>query len=237
MKKLIITLAGLTLTVLLVFGIYNFNKTNKINYIPLGDSIAEGMNENFEIGKSYADFIKEYLKKEKKLSYYTKSYTKSGYTTEDVINDIKNKSELKKDLRESNLVTISIGANNVLRKVDKNNPEESLINLKEYVDEEKENIKDCIKEVRKYAKEDIIIVGYFNPLPNLFETRAKELDIMFAYIDIMYKDIAKEYDCTYVSMYQLFKKHKEYLPNPENIHPTEAGYKAMADLIIKETDM
>ena len=47
-------------TLLLVFGIYNLLKGNseKINYIALGDSVAEGMNPYGAVGYGYPDYIK-----------------------------------------------------------------------------------------------------------------------------------------------------------------------------------
>ena len=68
--------------------------------------------------------IKDYLKRNNRLSFYTKAFAKSGYTTNDLKNDIENnktqivdnkKIYLKEILRESDLVTLTIGANNYLK--------------------------------------------------------------------------------------------------------------------------
>ena len=62
MKKHI-KLLVLACSLSLVFVIYNIFKenNNKIYYIALGDSIAEGMNPYGNIGYSYSDYIKDYL--------------------------------------------------------------------------------------------------------------------------------------------------------------------------------
>ena len=79
-------------TLLLVFGIYNLLKGNseKINYIALGDSVAEGMNPYGAVGYGYPDYVKDELLKNEKLKFYTKGFSKSGYTIENVKNDIEN---------------------------------------------------------------------------------------------------------------------------------------------------
>ena len=87
------------------------------------------------------------------------------------------------------------------------------------------------KEVRKYAKDDIIIVGYYNPIPFLFNTSGNDLDELFAYIDDEYNKIANNNNCRYLSMYQLFKKNTNFLPNPADIHPNLDGYQEMANQI------
>ena len=233
MKK-ILKILILILLLLIVYLIYIFFKNDKLNYIALGDSVAEGMNPYGEIGYSYTDYIANYLKKEKKLSYYTKKYTKSGYITENVINDIENNNELKKDLRESDLVTISIGANDFLKHIKIG--EMSVDNIREIktkIATVFPNIEETIKEVKKYAKNQVIIVGYYNPIPFLFNTNGNDLDILFAYMDDEYQKIADKYDCDYVSLYLLFKNNSSYLPNPADIHPNLDGYKAISKEVIK----
>lgn len=233
MKKMLKILI-LILLLLIVYLIYIFFKNDKLNYIALGDSVAEGMNPYGEIGYSYTDYIANYLKKEKKLSYYTKKYTKSGYITENVINDIENNNELKKDLRESDLVTISIGANDFLKHIKIG--EMSVDNIREIktkIATVFPNIEETIKEVKKYAKNQVIIVGYYNPITFLFNTNGNDLDILFAYMDDEYQKIADKYDCDYVSLYLLFKNNSSYLPNPADIHPNLDGYKAISKEVIK----
>lgn len=235
MKKKIIKLLSLFFIILLVFEIYTFAHTNKLYYIPLGDSLASGQNPYGEIGYGYTDYIKDYLKKHNKLAYYTKEYAKSGYTTENILADINNNPNLKKDLRESDLVTLSIGANDLLHKTNIRGIDISkLLTLKETVNEIIPNLDKCINEIRKYAKNRIIIVGYYNPIPFLFNTSGNDLDELFAYIDAEYSKLAKKNNCEYISIYELFKSNNDYLPNTSDIHPNIKGYKSIANKIIKE---
>ncbi len=236
-KKRILKYSVLLGILLCVFGIYYFCKTEKINYIALGDSIAEGMNPYGEVGYSYTDFLAENLKEKNKLANYTKKYTKSGYTTQDLIRIIDTNSELKKDLRESDLVTISIGANDFLHNINlKQLNINNISELKPKITSILPNLEVCIQVVRKYAKEKIIIVGYYNPIPFLFNTSGNDLDELFAYIDDEYQKIANQYNCTYISLYQLFKNNSKFLPNPVDIHPNIDGYKAIAKEVMKKLE-
>ena len=96
------------------------------------------------------------------------------------------------------------------------------------------NIDQCIKEVRKYAKNKIYIIGYYNPLPFLYNLGSEKIDALFHSVDQAYQKIADKYDCVYISNYELFKEHPEYLPNPMDIHPNLKGYEAMADVLYEE---
>ena len=228
-RKYLILLA----IVLSVFGIYHVFASSEINYIALGDSVAEGRNPYGEIGYGYADYLRDMLNEKKKLNYYQK-YAKSGYQTRDMITKIQEDNQLKKDLRESDLVTISIGANDFLGKIDISNLSLDIIkSFKNIIEEIFPDVEECIKEVRKYAKGDLIIVGYYNPIPFLFNTSQKESDELFAYIDDEYQNIAKKYDAVYISNYQLFKENKDFLPNPLDIHPNIKGYQEMAEKIME----
>lgn len=220
---------------LFVFSIYKLFPKNKLNYVSLGDSVAEGRNPYGETGYSYADYLYEKLNEDGKIKYYTKAYSHSGYTTTDVINDIIRDGNIKRDLRESDLVTISVGANDFLDSIDLKNVDiTNIVTYRQNIESIFPKIDECIKEVRKYAQNNIYIIGYYNPVPFLFNMGEEQVDDLFYYIDKEYQKIADRYDCVYISNYKLFKEHPEYLPNPMDIHPNLKGYESMAELIYQE---
>ena len=234
MQRKIIKLTCLGIIILLVFEIYVFAKSNKINYVALGDALTLGENPYGEIGYSYSDYIKDYLKENKHLRKYTKEYAKSDNTATLLRERIKNNPKLKKVLRESDLVTMTIGRNDLYNRFDGRDIDvNKILELKKDIEKIEPDIDNLIKEVRKYAKKDLIIIGYYNPIPFLFNISSKDLDKLFAYIDSKYISICREYKCKYISTYELFKNNS-YLPNPKSIYPNTKGYKAIADLIIKE---
>lgn len=232
-----------------VFAIYKIfiPESNKIYYIALGDSVAEGMNSYGEIVYGYPDYIKDYLKEQERLTFYTKGFAKSGYTTENVKNDIDNnktievnrkKINIRQALRESDLVTISIGANNFIKGLEITDVPSKLINLKESkkeIDAVGLEVKELLKQIKKYAKNQIILVSYYNPLPALKSVKS-EIDELIKYANNLYEEICDELDITYVNIFDIFDGSDKYLPNPIDIHPTTQGYKEIAEAIIKEID-
>lgn len=235
--------------IIAVFAIYKtFSKeSNKINYIALGDSVAEGMNSYGEIVYGYPDYISDYLKENERLTFYTKGFSKSGYTTENVKNDIENnktievdgkKVNIKEALRESDLVTISIGANDFIKHLEIIDIPSKLTNLKESkkeIDAIGIKVKELLILIKKYAKNQIILVSYYNPLPALQSVKS-EIDELIKYANNVYEDICDDLDITYVNVFDIFDGNDKYLPNPIDIHPTTEGYKEIANRIIKEIE-
>mgnify|MGYP001624506196 CR=1 FL=1 len=241
MKKIIIPLL---ITIFIVFGIYNFYNEDKLNYVALGDSLAQGENPYGEIGYGYADYIKEYLSGKDKLKSYTKGYAKSGDTTEDLIDKIKNnvKAEIdneqigiKRALRESDLVTISIGANDLIQNMHFKNIQSldtiDYTEIEKNIDKVTENVDKAITEIKKYAKKEILLIGYYNPINKKIVDNEK-MKALIDKIDALYTDICAKQEIVYIKISDVFVQNDQFLPNPFNIHPNYKGYQAISTKII-----
>lgn len=242
MKKLKVFLVFVGLF-LLIFGIYKINNNNKINYIALGDSLAIGQNPYNEIGYGYSDYINNYLDKNNKLNLYSKNYAQSGYKTIDLLNDIKNNKKininnknigLKESLRESDLVTISIGANDFLGLLDVYGPSlfiKTQEELTKTVDKVFKDVDKLFEEISKYAKGDIIVIGYYNPIPRTTLVKEK-IDELVNYSDKLYLNTCKKYQFKFISIRKEISSNIDLLPNPIDIHPSLKGYEIVANKVI-----
>ena len=229
--------------VFLTYKVFS-KEANKISYIALGDSVAAGRDSYGTEGYGYTDYIKDYLDDKGQLSFYTKAFSKSGYTTEDIINEIEGNYTTKVDdktiylkeaLRESDLVTLQIGANNFIHGLTLTNLEEKLNDipiLKKSADEIILEVEKVIVLVKKYAKEQIIVIGYYNPLPR-FTTYKEQIDEVVKYFNNKLEELCEEYDVDYVDIFDIFDNNEELLPNPFDIHPNVEGYKTIANKLIK----
>lgn len=237
------------LALLIVNFIYSLflNQNSKYIYIPLGDSIAEGMTPYHVVDYGYTDYIADYLKKENKLSFYTKKFTKSGYTINDVKNDINDnkaimldnkKYYLKEVLRESDIVTITIGANDLMKGMSIDDIPVKLLNIKEIkqdIDKISIELKDLLILVEKYAKNQIIVTGYFNPLPNIIKYK-EQIDELVKYYNNLVEDICDELNIKYVDIFNILEKNKDVFSNPLDIHPNKKGYEFISKEIMKSIE-
>jgi hypothetical protein len=99
-------------------------------------------------------------------------FNEVDYRTTDLLRDIKEnksiiinnkKQTIKNALIKADLITLSIGYNDLLYKISiENNDKNELLN---HVDGVMEDIDELLNYIKEYCKEDIIVLGYY--VPNL----------------------------------------------------------------------
>jgi lysophospholipase L1-like esterase len=240
LKKLIIMILLIALPIV----IYLTNQDKKIYYISLGDSLARGETPYGSIGYGFSDYISLYLKNKKELEFYTKDYAGNGYHTTDLVKDINHNRKIdidgkpltiKNALTKADVVTLAIGANDLFYKLGIHSADFVLVEeneLKKYVNEVMNDMEDLIILIKKYCKEDLIVVGYYNPLWQRQSSYSKEIEPVFIYANDKMRALAKKYDFYYIDVYKMFKDNDSYLPNPVDVHPSSSGYNAIASKII-----
>lgn len=188
MKKIIFIL----LTILIVFFIYFLNIDRKVFYLSIGDYLAYGINNLNIVDNNYSDNIKN--KYNSKLKQYINYSSIDDYRVTDLINDIKyNKTIIYKEkeykiqnlLIKANLITISIGMNDLLYK---NN-----IDKYEYGDELLKDMEKLLFLIRKYNKDKIYVLSFYNIINNeeLITYLNKKLMSICEKNNIQYVDISK----------------------------------------------
>lgn len=192
MKRRYKLLIGSLITGIILIVIFLTTRDRKIYYLSLGDSLAAGQTPYGTIDKSYGDYVKEYLEDRELLEFYTKDFSKSGYRSIDLLNDLNNNKEIKVNgknitiknaLIKADLVTVSIGANDLFYKL--NIGSEFNLNdfndLYSYVDECILDIDKLLYELRKSCKEQIMVFGFYNPFTNFSSTLATTVEPIIVY--------------------------------------------------------
>lgn len=247
MKKRYKILIGFVITGIFLVLIFFITKDKKIYYLSLGDSLAVGQTPNNEVDKSYGDYIKEYLEDKEVLEFYTKSFSNSNYRSIDLLEDIKNNKKkkisgkeitIKNALIKADIVTISIGLNDLLYKLNLASTFDMNINddIYTYVDEVMMDIDKLLYEIRKSCKEQIMVFGYYNPFTNHSVSLSNEVEPLITYANGRLESLVLKYEMTYVDIHEAFLANDDYLPSKLEIHPTKNGYKRMADIAINLID-
>ena len=236
MKKIIVPI----LIFILVFIIYKFNDKNLIDYMVIGDSISLGINSYGNKTYGYNDYLKTYLENNDLLHKYNNYFSKSNYTIEELTSDIESNKNIlyndktyniRKELREADLLTIGVGMDEIVKILNKDN--NIFNNIQDDLDNLVNEMDNLLKKITELSKSKIILIGYYNPSNNY----NKNTDTIFAYIKDKYNSLAKKYNIEYVDIYNLIKKDKSYLPNKMDYHLTSSGYLKITKEIIEQNDL
>lgn len=223
---------------IVVYLIYTYVPTDNIIYLALGDSFALGENPYGEVAYGYSDYLSNYLAENHNLKLYTKKFAATDARIKDVYQDILlNKKVyingeaigIKSSLRDSDIITLSIGANDIISQV--NIMSEVMVEKKyrDIVNGVGDHLIDLIGEIQKYNKK-IILIGYYNLYP-----KNEQYNLLFKELDKKYQQICADMSITYISLYQDFL-YQSYLPNPFNIHPSIEGYEYIYQKIVENIE-
>lgn len=214
MKKIIFTF----LTILIVFLIYFFNKSEKIYYVSLGDYLSYGINNFNEVDNNYSDNVKLYYNDI--LDNYVNYSTYDDYRVMDLLNDINyNKTIIYKEkeyklqnlLIKANLITISIGMNDLIYKKSLNY---------DYVDELILDIENLLVLIRKYNKDKIYFLSLYNVINN---------EELIKYANKKIESICNKNKINFVDISLLYN----YIINTS--YPTNDGYTYITETILNFT--
>jgi len=222
----------------------------KTNYVALGDSLAAGVTPDNQLGKGYADMIAEKIAKEDALASYNKGFSQPGYTTADVLTDIKKNvvrdvygsgytsktASIKDTLKKADIVTISAGANDLLKHVKAN----SLSGTLEYdekdlataITEVSVNLNNIQKEIKALNPDvKIFVMGYYNPFPYLADDAQPMVQQLLTQFNKAIAASTAGTDAVYIETKdEIAKEYKKFLPNPQNIHLSVSGYETVTQL-------
>lgn len=231
MKKILIS----SVVVLLIFIIYLTTIDKKVYYLTLGDELSVSTDEVV----SYSDKVVRYLNDNEKLEIFVNDFSKDNYYIKNVIGDINEnkkinhenkKISIKNALIKSDLLTISIGMNDIMSKINiKNvNLSSNYSFLYNDIDKIVVDLDEMLKLVRSYCKEDIILLGLYYP----FNIQNQELVNIFLYGNNKFKEVADRYNVRYIDIYNIFLEDDKYLSKNNTLYPSQTGLNTIAEQIV-----
>ena len=160
MKKILFTFT----IFLMIFLIYYFNINNNIQYLSMGDYLSYGINNNNIVDNNYSNNIKKQYKN--KIDKYVNYSTIEDYRVMDLLNDINDNKIIKYNGKEYTLQNLLIKANYITLSIGMND----LLNKKnityEYMDQLINDIEKLFILIRKYNKDRIDYLGFYNIINN-----------------------------------------------------------------------
>lgn len=192
MKKIII----ITIIVLSIFLIYNIFKDKKIFYVSISDITAKDNTKSY----GYIDYIEDYLDELNLLEKHAKINLNEDRVT-DIIRNINDNIEyedrtIKNILIKADILTLSIGYNDLISKLDNYDNYE----INNYIDTYLKDLDRLFNLLREYDKEDIVMIGYYN-------IYNKEYNEIIDYVNTEVKKLSNKYKISFINPSDL----KEYV--------------------------
>lgn len=208
---------------------------NVVHYAALGDSLTAGVDSNNKIGLSFADYIAQDLQRVELYGSFD-NFGVPGDTTIDLLNDL-SKPEMQFKLQSTDMITISIGANDFLQ-VLKSDPSrlQNEEEVKKIMNQLTENYVASMQIIRKVnPTAEVYLMGYYNGFYAYPPEKQQPLIQLTKTVNEIIKEIALLSNSHYVPTFEtIAKDYPTYLPNPTNVHPSPAGYMAIADELWKQ---
>ena len=231
--KRFIKLIILIIISLSVYFIYNCKTDSKINYVSLGDGFAVGLNSYQANSYGYNAYIRDYLKKNNLLNNYNFSFAYEDMMINDLKKDIlinvhdEENNNIRQVLRQANLLTISVGINDLIYQKEINYSLTEL-NIDRVLTKIVDNLNDTLKEVRKYYQGKIYLVGYYNFYPQNSVERK-----LLNELNNNYQQLNGKNNIIFIDNSNLNTNLSNYLENPNSFYPNTAGYSQIFNNILK----
>ena len=220
-KLLILVILSLS-----VFYIYKIANSTTYNLLVLGDNLSQGINSYGIKDYGYIDYYRDYLLINNKRVNVNDNYSSKELSISNLLELIKYNPTIKRDLTEAHQLILNVGYNdllyqlNVLERIN-----DSQVNL--VINNINHTYNNLLNEIKKYYKNEIIVIGYFSPNKNDYYLN-KGVRSLNNYL-------SKQDNIVFIDTYNLLNNRNLYFSNPNSYYPNLVGYKRIADKIIVKT--
>lgn len=214
----------ISISIIIAYFIYFFNRESKINIVALGDGIASGETSYQIDGISYNDYLREYFESKKILKNYNSSYAYKNYKLENIINDLEKNKKNKEDklnikqlIHKADILTISFGEEELVKMAITNDLTKEAINnfINQY-----DNFIYSLKDI---CEGKIIIISFYE---NKYLSKSNVI-ILNSYL----ANIALKYDAIFINISDL-AKNEEYYLDKNSLYFNYRAHEVIKDMII-----
>lgn len=151
-----------------------------------------------------------------------------------------NTSTLNDAIENASIITMSIGANDVLSKITRGADNTFTYNITELmgaISTTANNIKTILQQIKEInPNAQVVFMGYYNPFPHI-EDKHFEFSMLVNSFDSSVKSVVEAEGGIFVEVKGgLLDNYKTFVSNPENIHLSRAGYQYVANEMFKALD-
>lgn len=197
----------------------------------LGDSIAKGTGD--ENGKGFTGYLPDQLKNLTAKEVSVNNLGIDGLQSAGLLDELKSE-KIPSLLKNSDMLLISIGGNDILKLHPENNStiEDQLSAIQ---DQYISNLEEILRTIRRSAQNTyIVLIGLYNPYQNAIPIDSTRL--LNTWNDNTQQLIEQDKRAMFVPTYDLFRPNFDKYMASDGIHPNSMGYQAMSDRIAKSIE-
>ncbi|MEK4080286.1 GDSL-type esterase/lipase family protein [Solibacillus sp. FSL K6-1126] len=202
-------------------------------YLALGDSLTRGVGDETQ-DYGYTIRLQQELEKWPMVEEVElDNRGKNGRRSNQLLSLLK-RGHYDEELKKANLVTITLGGNDVMKIVKKN-----LFSMKKSMFDKElpkfaKRYKQVIAEIRRVNPEvPIILVGFYNPFSIVVDEITPFDPIISEWNDEIEKLAATDENACFVSVEDLFVSNEDMVYHVDFFHPNSTGYDRMTKRIIE----
>jgi lysophospholipase L1-like esterase len=202
--------------------------------VALGDSLTEGIGDSTKKG-GYLSYLASMLESDQAIRESAVYNFGEQGNRSDLLLDRLGSSEIQSAIREADIVTVTIGGNDVMKIV-----QENIFNLDIAIFQKEKSaylsrVKGIIETIRDNNPDTaIILIGFYNPFNHWFSDISEMNEIVGEWTKGS-KEVVEQYPHTlFVEIDELFLKSTENLLFEDNFHPNDRGYKLIAKQVFNE---
>ncbi|HFI0633912.1 TPA: SGNH/GDSL hydrolase family protein [Streptococcus suis] len=221
----------------------------EFHYVALGDSLTEGVGDTTGQG-GFVPLLAQSLTNDYGYEVDYQNFGISGNTSNQILKRMKEKQDLKTALQEANLLTITVGGNDLRKVIIKNIANLKLSTFDKPAKEYGKRLESIIQVARKDNPTlPIYVIGIYNPfflsLPELTEmqvivdnwnatteeTIAKYENVHFVGInDLLYRGLEVEAGVSQLGQSQ----SNNLLYEEDQFHPNNTGYEIIKKAVLEK---
>ena len=223
-----------------------------VTYVAIGDSLTKGVGDSTNQG-GFVPLLAQSLTNETGLEFKAINYGVSGNTSSQILSRIREKKEIRKDLKQAQLLTITVGGNDLRKAILEDTSNLDLDRFEKASKTYEKNLNQIIELARKDNPDlPVYVVGIYNPLylnfPDLTElqtlvdqwnqrteeTLSAYQGVYFVPInDLLYKGIDGQ---SGVTESELGKETvtNDALYDEDSFHPNNTGYEIMKEAVLEK---
>ena len=227
-------------------------KKKVVTYVAIGDSLTKGVGDTTNQG-GFVPLLAQSLTNESGLEFKAINYGVSGNTSGQILSRIREKKEIRKDLKQAQLLTITVGGNDLRKAILEDTSNLDLDRFEKASKAYEKNLKQIIELARKDNPDlPVYVVGIYNPLylnfPDLTELQTlvdqwnqRTEETLSAYHgvyfvpinDLLYKGIDGK---SGVTESELGKETvtNDALYDEDSFHPNNTGYEIMKEAVLEK---